>query len=107
MVNNCNRVNIYFNVLVSGVETVNSKSLTIVCNEFCPSINIDKTDGCQISLMKDRNTEIITAKSSEMNVSYPNKAGDEMEKETPIPEQFVTRWNAEKGKFETTTYESV
>jgi len=49
--------------------------------------------------MKDRNTEILSAKSSEMNVSYPNKAGDEMEKETPIPEQYVTKWNAEKGEL--------
>ena len=41
-----------------------------------PTISIEKTDGCQMFLSKDSvNTEIISAKSSEMNVMIPN--GDE------------------------------
>ena len=41
-----------------------------------PTISIDKTDGCQMFLSKESlQTEIITAKSSEMNVMIPN--GDE------------------------------
>lgn len=57
--------------------------------------------------MKDRNCEIIIAKSSEMNITYPNDAGTEMEKDTPLPEQFVTKWNAEKKCFETKVFESM
>ncbi len=38
-----------------------------------PTISIDKTDGCQMYLSKDSlDTEIITAKSSEMNVLIPS-----------------------------------
>ena len=41
-----------------------------------PTISIDKTDGCQMFLSKESlQTEIITAKSSEMNVMIPD--GDE------------------------------
>lgn len=42
-----------------------------------PTISIDKTDGCLIYLSKDSlDTEIVTAKSSEMNVLVPKDDGD-------------------------------
>ena len=39
-----------------------------------PTISVEKTDGCQMYLSKEaaEKTEIITAKSSEMNVLAPN-----------------------------------
>ena len=38
-----------------------------------PTISIDKTDGCQIYLSKESmNCEIVTAKSSEMNIVVPD-----------------------------------
>ena len=44
----------------------------------CPTVSIDKTDGCQVFLSKVSVTaEIITAKSSEMNICIPKgDAGD-------------------------------
>lgn len=42
-----------------------------------PTISIDKTDGCQIYLSKDSlDVEIISSKSSEMNVLVPKANGD-------------------------------
>lgn len=42
----------------------------------CPTVSIDKTDGCQVFLSKDSlKCEIITAKSSEMNICIPPKDG--------------------------------
>ena len=42
-----------------------------------PTLSIDKTDGCQVYLSKDSvNCEIITAKSSEMNILIPDKSGE-------------------------------
>lgn len=42
-----------------------------------PTISINKTDGCHIYLSKDSlKCEIISAKSSEMNVLVPNKDGE-------------------------------
>ncbi|KAJ8926910.1 hypothetical protein NQ314_020762 [Rhamnusium bicolor] len=54
-----------------------------------PTISIDKTDGCQIYLSQDSlDVEIVSAKSSEMNVLIPKGNGDYTE--IPIPEQFKT-----------------
>ena len=42
-----------------------------------PSVSIDKTDGCIIYLSNEcLDAEIVTAKSSEMNVSVPQADGD-------------------------------
>ena len=54
-----------------------------------PTISVDKTDGCQMFLSPDSlAVDIITAKSSEMNVMIPN--GEEFV-EQPLPEQFRTQ----------------
>jgi len=42
-----------------------------------PTVSIDKTDGCMVYLSKDSlNTQIVTAKSSEMNILIPDGTGD-------------------------------
>lgn len=42
-----------------------------------PTINIDKTDGCQVYLSEEsKGVDIITAKSSEMNILIPKADGD-------------------------------
>lgn len=79
-----------------------------------PTISIDKTDGCQMFLSKESfNVEIVSSKSSEMNVMLPNAAGDDyvrpivtylmflfingdffsslFQTEQAIPEQFKTK----------------
>lgn len=43
-----------------------------------PTIIIDKTDGCQMYLNKDSlDVEIVSSKSSEMNVMLPTPSGDD------------------------------
>ena len=44
--------------------------------ETVPTISVEKTDGCQMYLSKGNNPEIITAKSSEMNVIIPTDDDD-------------------------------
>lgn len=42
-----------------------------------PTVNIDKTDGCMVYLSEEsKNTDIITAKSSEMNILVPKGDGE-------------------------------
>lgn len=42
-----------------------------------PTISIDKTDGCQMYLSPESlNVEIVSSKSSEMNVLVPQGNGD-------------------------------
>ena len=41
-------------------------------NGKCPTVSIDKTDGCQVYLSKvSVSCEIVSAKSSEMNICVP------------------------------------
>lgn len=43
----------------------------------CPTVSIDKTDGCMMYLSKDSlEAEIVTAKSSEMNILVPKDDGE-------------------------------
>jgi len=42
-----------------------------------PTVSIEKTDGCQMYLSeKSLDTEIVSAKSSEMNISVPTSNGE-------------------------------
>ncbi|CAH2235533.1 jg23966 [Pararge aegeria aegeria] len=69
-----------------------------------PTVSIDKTDGCQIYLSKDSlDVEIVSSKSSEMNVLVPKANGDYAEH--PIPEQFKTVLNKPPTGLSTTPVE--
>uniref|UniRef100_A0A671GAB8 Adenylyl cyclase-associated protein n=1 Tax=Rhinolophus ferrumequinum TaxID=59479 RepID=A0A671GAB8_RHIFE len=60
-----------------------------------PTISINKTDGCHVYLSKNSlECEIVSAKSSEMNILIPTEGGDF--NEFPVPEQFKTLWNGQK-----------
>lgn len=91
-----------------------------------PTISINKTDGCHVYLSQDSlSCEIVSAKSSEMNVLVPGKNGDFVSEfmmnkrnieeiqickvvvitwfpffffqtEIPVPEQFKTIWDGKK-----------
>jgi len=42
-----------------------------------PTVSIDKTDGCMVYLSKDSlATQLVTAKSSEMNILIPDESGE-------------------------------
>jgi adenylyl cyclase-associated protein len=87
----CEQTQVFVDTVLSSVELVNCKRMKVQIREMAPTVAIDKTDGCQVFLSKDGlETGFTTAKSSEMNVSFPDpKTGDLIE--TPIPEQFVHR----------------
>jgi len=95
----CKKTQVVLESVVSSVETVNCQRVKIQIKGTCPSVAIDKTDGCTIYLSKEAmGAQLITSKSSEMNVSFPNpKIPDEM-LETCIPEQFVHSVVPETGK---------
>lgn len=89
-----------------------------------PTISINKTDGCQVYLSKDSlSCEVISAKSSEMNVLVPKEDGEfvsirpprapkttpvcllrslpvhlasSLQGEFPLPEQYKTIWDGDK-----------
>lgn len=99
----CKKSAVVFDDAVSSCEFINCQSVQMQVLGKVPTISIDKTDGCQMYLSKDSiATEIISAKSSEMNVLIPN--GEDFV-EQPVPEQFKTVVNG--SKLKTSVTESV
>ena len=98
-VDGCKKTAIVFQDAIAGLDIINSQSIQAQVLGNTPLVNIDKTDGCHVYLSKDSTTaDIITAKSSELNISVPK--GNEGEfTECPLPEQFKSKWN---GKHFTT-----
>merc|ERR1712098_574154 len=103
IIDSCKKVAVVFGSVVSSVEFINCQSVQMQVLGKVPTISVDKTDGCQMFLNAESvGAEIVTAKSSEMNVMIPN--GDEFV-EQPLPGQFKTVTSG--GKLVTTATESV
>lgn len=64
-----------------------------------PTVSVDKTDGCQIYLSKDSlGVEVISSKSSEINVLTPKGNGDyvsQLTLEVTLHNLYVTYFQAE------------
>ncbi|TWW65794.1 Adenylyl cyclase-associated protein 1 [Takifugu flavidus] len=92
---NCKKMGLVFDHVVGIVEIINCKDVKIQVMGKVPTISINKTDGCHVYLSSDSlSCEIISAKSSEMNVLVPGKDGEFTE--LPVPEQFKTVWDGSK-----------
>lgn len=99
----CKKTAVVFDSVVSSVEFVNCQSVQMQVLGTVPTISIDKTDGCQMYLSEPSlAVEIVSSKSSEMNVMVPKGNGDFVE--YPIPEQFRT--TVSKMGLNTTAVES-
>ncbi|KAG8451644.1 hypothetical protein GDO86_003729 [Hymenochirus boettgeri] len=94
-VDNCKKLGLVFDDAVGIVEIINSRDVKVQVMGKVPTVSINKTDGCHIYLSKESlKCEIVSAKSSEMNILVPGTGGDFSE--FPVPEQFKTVWNGEK-----------
>jgi len=103
IIDGCKKTAVVFGSVVSSVEFINCQSVQMQVLGKVPTISVEKTDGCQMFLNKESvGAEIVTAKSSEMNVMIPQ--GDEFV-EQPVPEQFKTVITG--GKLVTQATESV
>ncbi|XP_061617004.1 adenylyl cyclase-associated protein 1-like [Phyllopteryx taeniolatus] len=94
-IDNCKKMGLVFDDVVGIVDIINCRDVKVQVIGRVPTISINKTDGCHVFLSKDSlNCEIISAKSSEMNILVPRK--DCEFSELPVPEQFKTVWDGEK-----------
>uniref|UniRef100_A0A8C9XKV6 Adenylyl cyclase-associated protein n=1 Tax=Sander lucioperca TaxID=283035 RepID=A0A8C9XKV6_SANLU len=92
IIDNCKKLGLVFENVVGIVEIINSKAIQLQVLGTVPTISINKTEGCQVYLSKDSlNCDIVSAKSSEMNILVPQD--DEY---FPVPEQFKTVWDGSK-----------
>ena len=93
----CKKVAIVVDSVISGIDVVNSQSCQVQILGKAPTVLVDKTDGMQLFLSKDAlDIEILTAKSSEVNVVVPGKTDNDDPTEVSIPEQLKTQWNGTK-----------
>lgn len=103
ILDSCKKTAVVFDSVVSSCEFINCQSVQMQVLGTCPTVSVEKTDGCQMYLSKDSvGAEIVTAKSSEMNVMIPQ--GEDFV-EQAIPEQFKTM--VKGGKLVTMPTESV
>ncbi|XP_068567426.1 adenylyl cyclase-associated protein 1 isoform X2 [Cebidichthys violaceus] len=94
-IDNCKKLGLVFDDVVGIVEIINCRDVKIQVMGKVPTISINKTDGCHVYLSKDSmSCEIVSAKSSEMNILVPKGDGDFTE--LPVPEQFKTVWDGKK-----------
>ncbi|XP_064597036.1 adenylyl cyclase-associated protein 1-like isoform X2 [Liolophura sinensis] len=101
IVDSCKKVGVVVEDVISSIEFVNCQSVKGQIMGKAPTVSIDKTDGCMVYLSKDSvEANIVTAKSSEMNILLPGADGDF--KEYPVPEQFKTVWNGKELVTEAT-----
>ena len=99
----CHDVKLLFDNVVGACEIVNCKKVKVQANVAVPTVSIDKCDGVLLYFMKRDilpNVQLVTSKSSEMNVSWPSANPDENFIERPIPEQYVSKI-LEDGRVDT------
>ncbi|GAA93473.1 uncharacterized protein L969DRAFT_93445 [Mixia osmundae IAM 14324] len=101
----CKKVSVLLDSTVSALAVTSSPNFIVQILGRVPTILIDATDVGQIYLSKESlDVEIITAKTSSINVSLPDASGEEgMFTEKAVPEQLKTVVQA--GKLITTVYE--
>jgi adenylyl cyclase-associated protein len=105
-VDNCKKVGVVIDSVVSTLDIVNGKGIQIQVNGHISTIAVDNSDGVTLFLSeKAFEAEILTAKSTEVNVMIPAaKEGGDM-RELPIPEQFKTKFNRTSGQLQTVPVE--
>lgn len=95
VIDGCKKTALVMDSVISTVEVVNCKNQKVQVLGNVPAVAVDKTDGFQVYLSKDsHHTQIVTSKCSDMNANFEMPDGEW--KEYPIPEQFVSKFAAEK-----------
>lgn len=105
----CSKTSILLDSTVSALSITSSPSFTVQILGTVPTILVDSTDGGQIYLSKDSlETELITSKTSGLNISVPKPKASEDEyddfTELPVPEQLKTTVGKD-GKLKTEVVE--
>ena len=91
------RTGIKFTKSIGSVEVVNSSKVQIQGSS--PSYNVDKSDSITLYLgVEDKESQVVTSKASEVNIVLME--GEEPV-ESPIPSQFITKYDAKTKKWVT------
>ena len=87
----CKKTSLVVDSAVSSLSITSSPSFEVQITGTVPTVQIDTTDSGQVYLSEDckDTVEIITSKTSSINVSVPKADGDFVER--PVPEQMKSR----------------
>lgn len=89
-IDNCVSLSILVESLVSSLDVIKSPKFQVQVDGLVPTVLMDQVDGATVYLGKQSlNTEVMTSKSTGVNIVVPPK--DEVEgedKECPLPEQI-------------------
>lgn len=100
----CKKTSVLLNTLVSSLEITRCQSFTAQITGHTPTILVDNTDGGQVYLSDDGlGTEVVTSKSSALNVSIPVVGVPGEYEELPLPEQLMHTF-ARKDRATVTTH---
>lgn len=93
----CKKMALVFDTVVAGIELINCSSCKVQVMGGARTFTVDKCSGTQLILNRESlDAEVVSAKSSELNIVVPGaNEGDEF-KEFAIPEQFVSKWTGGK-----------
>lgn len=101
-IDQCKDCGILFHDVIATCEMVNSSGLQVQTKGRVPTMSIEKVDGCQLflphTLSRDPNFQLVTARTSHVNVNVVNANEDDSE-EHPLPEQYISTF--QNGKLVT------
>jgi len=103
-VDNCSKINVVFKNIVSIFECFNSQRVSMECTEACPSISVDKSAGCSITLSRqaiEHPPYIVTSSITELNLVVPGKTDNDDPIEIPFPEQYVSLFDPKTNTIKT------
>ena len=98
----CSRTGVVFEDAIAAAEVVNCSAVQVQVTGRASTLSVDKSDGVQLfvpeALARDANFQVVTAKSSEVNVTVvpadPSGGADAVEH--AVPEQFISTFVAGK-----------
>lgn len=104
---NCTKVQVALQTIVASLEILNCTNCDVQVAHAAPTVAVERSSSINIYLLnreEARNTEIVTACSSTVNVLFPSEKDDDDVVERAIPEQFVSRIVPDgKGGFKVET----
>lgn len=95
-IDNCNRLNLIVDTLVSSVDVVKSQNFALQVLGTIPTVMMDQIDGAQIYFSKESTaTKIIHSKSAGINLNVISGSDDDYI-EVPLPGQISSYYDPEK-----------
>ncbi|EAA33442.3 hypothetical protein GE21DRAFT_6234 [Neurospora crassa] len=97
-IDNCDKVSLIVDTLVSTVDVVRSKNFQLQVNETIPTVLLDQVEQATIWLSKESiSTRVFQSKTDNVNIMVVDENDDS--KELPLPSQICSYYDPEKKEL--------